>query len=490
LTKFVLAVFALMPIIASAEPLAAPGDLRLRHDLELLNDVGIINVPMTAWPLALGDIHTAIQAADIEGGNAAERDALSRVRAHLAWELSVDEVRFQLGLGASANPRIIRSFEQTPREEGHASVAMSWMGDRFAMNLAATYAFNPFDGEEFRPDGTYVGVALGNWMLTAGWQERWWGPSRDGSLILGTNARPTPGISLQRNLSTPFRSKWLSWMGPWTLTTFMTVMDDERVINDAWLFGIRGSFRPPKTGLEIGISRAAQWCGDDRPCDVGIFLDLLVGNDNRGVNVDPEDEPGNQLGGFDIRWRLPAGIPAALYMQWAGDDGRGGGAAIGSWLRQVGAEYWGTLGGMSHRTHLEVSDSTCRQGGFGFSDMKPDCAYNHEIYQSGFRYRGRATGHPGDGDTLSYSFGSTLVQSAGRVWNLLIRHMEINRAGSPDRRHSLAPTPEKLIDIQASHDRVTKFGRFSAGIGYRRLEDEVTAKTSSDAIGFFQWRSN
>ena len=105
----------------------------------------------------------------------------------------------------------------------------------------------------------------------------------------------------------------------------MTELDDTRTINEARLFGIRGSFRPPNTGLEIGISRTAQWCGDGRPCNLGTFGDLLVGNDNRGVNVDPADEPGNQLGGFDIRWRLPKQMPAALYMQWIGEDGRGGG---------------------------------------------------------------------------------------------------------------------------------------------------------------------
>ena len=72
-------------------------------------------------------------------------------------------------------------------------------------------------------------------------------------------------------------------MGPWTFTTFMDLLDDERYVNDALLFGVRGSFRPPRTGLEIGISRAAQWCGDGRPCDLSTFFDLLVGNDNKGV---------------------------------------------------------------------------------------------------------------------------------------------------------------------------------------------------------------
>ena len=473
-----------------AEPLAAPGDMRLRHDLQLLNDTGVINIPLTAWPISLGDVHNAIGAANISNVSDSSKEAYDRVRDHLAWELETGTVRFRIGAAASENPRIIRSFENTPRAEGEASAGLSWLGERFVVNLVATYAANPSDGEEYRPDGSYVGMILGNWALTAGWQDRWWGPGRDGSLILGSNARPTPGFTLQRNINTPFETKWLSWMGPWTLSTFMNQLDDDRYVNDALLWGFRGSIRPPRTGLEIGISRTAQWCGDDRPCDLDTFFDLLIGNDNKGVNVDPEDEPGNQLGGFDIRWTLPKQVPVALYMQWIGEDGRGGGGAVGSWLRQLGAEYWGTIGSLSHRTHFEVSETTCREGGFGSSDAVPNCAYEHSIYKTGYRYRDRVMGHPGDGDTLSYSIGSTLVQSAGPVWNVLLRYMEINRVGQPSSTHTLTPTPQEQMDLQISHERLTKYGRFHAGIGYGRLEDLESGTSTSDVSGFIQWSSN
>ena len=301
LRAIALAVLIAVPPNAIAEPLAAPGDLRLRTDLQFLNDSGVINVPLTAWPLAMADIHWAIEEADDRTMSDSVRAAFDRVREHVSSELETGIVKYRFGASGSDNPRIIRTFESTPREEGKLSAGLSWLGERFVVNLSASYVANPFDDDDFRPDGTYIGAALGNWILTAGWQERWWGPGRDGSLILSTNARPTPGIAIQRNVSTPFETKWLSWMGPWTLTSFMTELDDERTIDDALFFGVRGSFRPPKTGLEIGISRTALWCGDDRPCDGDVFLDLLVGNDNQGVNVDPDDEPGNQLGGIDIR---------------------------------------------------------------------------------------------------------------------------------------------------------------------------------------------
>ncbi len=489
MAKLLLALTILLPASLAAAPLAAPGDLLLRHDLQLLNDSGAIDIPLTAWPISNGDIRAALDDIRVDTLSADALSAYERTHDRVRYEMDIDAVAVGFGLAASLEPRFIRTFENTPRDEGEITARLSWLGDRFAVNLSATAAANPFDGDEFRPDGTYIGVALGNWMLTAGWQERWWGPSRDGSLILSTNARPAPGITIQRNVSAPFESKWLSWIGPWTLTSFMSELDDERVINDAWLFGIRGSFRPPKTGLEIGISRTAQWCGDDRPCSFSTFGDLLVGNDNRGVNVSPEDEPGNQLGGFDIRWTLPRKIPIALYMQWIGEDSRGGGGAIGGWTRQLGAEHWGMIGALSHRTHVEVTDALAREGGFGFSDTIPNFSHNHAIYRTGYRYQGRSIGHPADGDSLSYSFGSTLVQSAGHSWSISLRYMEINRTGAPDIRHTLTPTPQELIDLQISHQRQTRYGRVFAGLGYSQLDDQVSGVSTSDVAAFVRWSS-
>ncbi len=95
------------------------------------------------------------------------------------------------------------------------------MSEHFALNLQGAYAANPDDGQEFRPDGSYVGVNFGNYMLSAGFMERWWGPGWDNSLILSTNARPIPSVTLERNYTDPFKSKWLSWIGPWRASIAM-----------------------------------------------------------------------------------------------------------------------------------------------------------------------------------------------------------------------------------------------------------------------------
>jgi len=472
----------------AAEPWVGPGDILLRHDLQLLNDSDVINIPLNAWPVAWADVYKDLSNVSASDLPSEIRAAYDRVRRTAGDEMTSGFSALRLEAAAASNPRIIRSFEDTPRVEGEGKAALSWVGDRFAVNLSATYAGNPQDGDEIRADGTYVGAAIGNWMLSAGWQERWWGPGRDGSMILSTNARPFPSVGIQRNRSLQSTSKWFRWMGPWSLTSFMGQMDDERVVNNGWLWGFRTSFRPLR-GLEIGLSRTAQWCGDGRNCDVKTFLRLLNGNDNQGANVDPEDEPGNQLGGIDVRWTLPRQIPLAVYMQWIAEDTRRTGAQLHQWLEQIGLEYWGTVGDISHRTHFEIADTGARLGALGEGSIVPNSAYNHSIFRTGYRYNGRSIGHSMDGDGLSFSLGSTLVQSSGHIWNVSLRHIEINRIGLTDLRHSLSATPQKMFDIQISHDRQTNFGRIYAGVGYSRLDDELGGTNSSDVSGFIRWSS-
>jgi hypothetical protein len=485
------AALCLPSAFANAEPWVAPGDSVLRSDLQTLADAGVLKTPVTTWPLAWGDIKAAVDAdqrADLDEATSA---ALVRVRYRARIETLTSSLALHTRLALSENPQRIRTFEDTPRDDGEAALGLTWTGNRFAVHLTGTAVSNPLDGDSFRLDGSYLGVALGNWMLSTGYQERWWGPGWDGSLILSTNARPAPHIALNRNSATPFEPRWLQWIGPWSLTTFMGKLDDERVVEDALSFGMRFSAKPLPQ-LEIGISRTAQWCGDGRPCDWDTFVNLLVGRDNQGVNVAPDDEPGNQLGGFDLRWAFARHAPVAVYMQWIGEDTRQGGPQIGSWLRQAGVEFWsiGQDEQWQHRTHLEIADTMCREGGAGSGGDKADCAYEHSIYTTGYRYLGQSMGHSLDGDGLAYTAGSTLNRRDGRHWRLLARHMEINRVGVASTTHTLSATPQKLTDFTLSHGRPFKVGELRVGVGYSRLNDEVLATENDDWFGWLEFRIN
>ena len=68
-------------------------------------------------------------------------------------------------LAGTSDPWALRSFEDSPREEGELAVAADWVGQRFAWKFSAGLVADPDDGQEFRPDGSYVAMSLGNWNL-------------------------------------------------------------------------------------------------------------------------------------------------------------------------------------------------------------------------------------------------------------------------------------------------------------------------------------
>lgn len=475
--------------VALADVYLVPGDASLRFDLEYLSDTAAIDLPLTTWPLSSADVAGQLANVDIDALERAGRAAAGRLREYLNTADPAAGARFHGYLSGAVSPSVMRGFDAIPRAEAEARAGLSWSGQRVFFNLQATLSANPDDEDDVRPDGSYAGVRLGNWLLSAGWQDRWYGPGQESSLILSTNARPPPGIMLQRGISTPLSSRWLRWTGPWTLTTFMAALGDDRVIDDAWQFGIRGSFRPAR-GLEIGLSRTAIWCGTNRPCDWSTFGDLLAGNDNRGANVAPEAEPGNQLGGFDLRWALPGGVPAVVYVQWIGEDGRPGAGLVGSWLRQAGLEVWGSIGGIAHRTHIEVSDTSCREGGLGFSDLKPDCAYEHGLYRTGYRFKGRSIGHFADSDSLSVAVRSTLMGDDGDRLSVLLRSVRLNRHGVDNGRHTLAAAAQDVAELTVTYDRPTSLGRIRAAIGYRHADATFGYGLTSDFQLYVAWFSN
>ena len=92
----------------------------------------------------------------------------------------------------------------------------------------------------FKWMGLTFRLVWGNWSTTFGQIDRWWGPDWDGSLILSTNARPIPAISLDRRIKEPIDSKWLSWIGPWSVHSFIGRLEKERTIPSPYLWGMRG----------------------------------------------------------------------------------------------------------------------------------------------------------------------------------------------------------------------------------------------------------
>lgn len=473
---------------ANAGPTIQPGDLALRHDIQRLADFGVITGTVSTWPLAWGPILADIKAYETDVGLPTDvADAMARVLSKGAWETRAGEVMFNARLGVAEKSDPIRSFQNTPRDEAELSAGLSWIGDRLSLDLVATRVSNPVDDKEYRADGSQIAVAIGNTTLAAGALDRWWGPGWDSSLVLSNNARPIPAITLDRRFTNAAEIKWLRWLGPWDFNLMFGQLEKERAVPNTRFFGARFNFRPLPS-LEIGLSRTAQWCGDGRPCDFDTFVDLLVGKDNRGDdNVTFENEPGNQTAGVDFRWSTSVlRQPVAFYGQFIGEDEAGGFPS--RYIGQVGMEGTAFLmDAWSFRWYAEAALTTCD---FWKSEKILDCAYNHRVYESGYRYRGRPIGHSVDNDAKVATIGAVLVDADETSWQALIRVGKLNHAGLADSANSLTPLPADITSIDLVNNRRFRYGRLEFGLGYSRIDGNTAIPSSNDARAFIQWRSN
>lgn len=497
LSAALLVVLALASSRAAADPWAGPGDLALRNDLRLLADAGVIKSPINTWPIPWATISADLDAsADDEAHDPEIASARARIQARIERVRGLRGPQPNARVGARSDNFWLRTFEDTPRDEAEARAGVSWLGDRFAARLQVNYAHDPLpDDEEWRADGSYLAGVFGNHIVTVGAIDRWWGPSWDDALMLSSNARPVFGASLERSVADAFETRWLSWIGPWRYTFVWGELGNDTTPEDAKLLAFRFDMRPLE-GLEIGITRAAQWCGDDRPCDVDTFGDLVLGRDNKGSGgIDDDNEPGNQLAGADFRWRSPliAG-PWAIYGQAVGEDESGG--LPSKFFGQAGLEYWSTLETAlvsgTWRAHVEYTNTLVR---FTSDEPDYDTAYEHSIYQSGYRYEGRALGAAMDGDGEIVSIGFTLQDRAARTWNGLLRFGDINQKGDGTGRnalHSVSPEELSIVGAQVSHKRSLgrgslDLGTLSIGVGVQYSDNEITGASDTDAQAFLQW---
>jgi len=465
---------------AHAAPWLAPGNVGLRSDIQILADRGILKSPITTWPISWPDVaRDALAVGADRVLDDVTSAALQRVQ-RAARRAMQRGGQFSATVRGAEKPIELRTFEATPREEGELELGASWMSDHWAMNLQAAGVVNPSDGQSFRPDGTYIGVNVGNFMISAGFIERWWGPGWEGSLILSNSARPIPAVTIERNYSEASHLPVLRWFGPWRASLAFGQLENDRADFDRTrFFAARVTFKPMKQ-LEIGLSRSALWCGEGRPCSFSDFWDLLIGNDN---DQPLDQQPGDQLAGYDVRW-ASSKLPIALYGQMTGEDEAG--YLPSKFLGLFGAETWFGLGGGTLRAHFEYADTACN-----FSRQEPDfdCAYESNIYTVGYRFRGHSIGHAMDGDGRMYSLGAVWTNSKGDAWELLVRRADLNRnATVADSRHTVAALATKLEDIEVRYSTVTPWGAVKLGIGHDSADDPQPVGVDTGLRAFVEWR--
>jgi len=423
-------------MLASSMAVAAPwipvGDMRAKHSVQQLADQGCLAAPVTTWPLMWADISPALDNPDVP-----ESCRHTMAWRYLTFERNYhreSEARLTVKAGHASREPLFRDFRNSPREKGEYGFTLDVQKGRYAAGVSPTYVHHPRDGDEWRLDNSYVAVRAGNWVLGAGNIDRWWGPAWHSSVILSHNARPTPGVWINRASAQPSRWRPASWLGPWHFVAFATELENNRYIPNAKLFGARFTFKPVPF-MEVGLSRTFQWGGEGRSQSFSTFGNALIGRDNgqRG----PGNDPSNQLAGADIRLAAPVGEQVVgFYMQMIGEDEAGSMPA--KYMHLAGVDMATAWLDGEQRFYFEVADNLV---GSWFSEKVPNVAYEHSVWRSGYRYKSRNMASTWEGDSRAYTLGATQFFSNGSELGLTASYLELNYVGAEP----------KYTDAQLNH---------------------------------------
>ncbi len=249
-----------------ASPWAEVGDNQLRGDIEILAAAGVIDDVTTHWPLPWQSIVNDLRDNPLSGQPPSVRAAARRVMARARAENRAG-FSASFDIDAASKPSVVYGFDGMGRGDGQSQFILDFNSQSTAARFALGGFTQNFRGNSTKlmPDQSYLAQKFGPVLLYGGYLSHWWGPGWISALSLSNNARPMPQIGLER-LDTS-ASTWpvLRWLGPWQMEFLVGELDGPRIVPNTFYNGLRFTFNPAP-GLEIGLDRTEEFCGQGHPC--------------------------------------------------------------------------------------------------------------------------------------------------------------------------------------------------------------------------------
>jgi hypothetical protein len=456
------------PVLAS--PWAEVGDNQLRGDIELLAASGRIDNVTGQWPLSWDAIVPALQA-----NGPYDDPALQAARQRVLTRAGMDQqpgLSAGLALDATNNPGLVYGFDGMGRGKGQAQANLSYNSASVAARLSLGAFSNDFSGRttKLMPDDSFVSLKINDQaQVYAGWLSHWWGPGWISALALSNNARPVPQIGIQRAGGS---SSWpiLNLLGPWQAEFFIGLLDDPRIDRNTGYNAAHISFNP-LPGLEIGLGRTEQICGEHHPC--------VPLRDVFNVNNDPKNtDHTNDEGEIDIRWSHAIfGIPSEFYTSLMNEDSS-------PFTHSGTTHLFGTTiflpmpSGSPLRLTAEYTDSVPTYDIFSFGNVMHGFAYTNGDYVDGMRYRGRTLGFSLDSDSRLLSVQGSWTDPRGRFYEISLHKAQISNPHNTEGNVvTLAP-----VNVNMGEARVSlPLPRMKLDLAVRLQDDQPRPKTGFTA---------
>lgn len=451
----------------SSAALVDAGDAGLRGDLAWLADRGVIDLRLGTWPLPLAVVNHALEKVRTSPATPADLDALDRVRTALSRQTAA---AFGWRVNSARHPSIGDDGAGRAEQTAYAQIGGGDDGRGWAWRLRGNAQARPIGDQSsgVTLDGSYVAAAVGGAIVSLEANDRWWGPARYGSPILGNAAPPVPAIAVRRASDEAPASRWLAWLGPWNYELLVGRPSGYEP-RGANTIGIRLSARPV-AGVEVGLSRYIYWGGNGRSKSLGSLRDALLGDSNIDDPATQGPDPSNEIAGVDVRWSVPVGQATWIgYGHFVGEDEAD--AAPSKLMATLGLQLKQVVGAQRLEWTAESSDTRLGRL-FGFGNDNQQTGYQHGTFVDGHYHRGLPVGAFIGGGGLVYSLGLALVPTdsaaklryEARVWSAKASEFDF------DRINAAYGTSAKARGVLVQTSGETALLRWNVGVSVQRYD--------------------
>jgi hypothetical protein len=241
------------------------------------------------------------------------------------WRTSAVGVKGEAGLNAGEATPLLPNNDGIPTASGSNEV-FRWAGWAGAGGFLTAYGegavVGPFTrqvnishGGRLRPLGTALVASLGNYALSLGTEQMWWGVGHFSPLMFSNNASPFPAVRLQN-----IHPKLLPWvfryLGQFRFQLFFGQLDDDRYYAHPWIVGQIISFKPLPT-FELGFSHAILFGGQHNN---NYNVQGFIGRATGFATGNAQDGNTHSRGGLYVKFYFPSLRGLQLYQELIGND--------------------------------------------------------------------------------------------------------------------------------------------------------------------------
>jgi Capsule assembly protein Wzi len=405
---------------AWAAPWAEVGDAQLRSDIETLANAGVIDNLTTEWPVPWSRILDRLSVSgSLRDQPADVVDAANRIRNQAAGQMAQDTSSFSAYFDATNAPEVVRGFDALGRQNVQTQGTLSWNGESTFIQLSAGIkSHDHFDSQTIMLDGTYIAKQIHGAAVYLGYMTHWWGPGWISALSMSNNAAPIPQIGISRIDTSPFKTRWLSWMGPWQAEFFLGTIEGDLIPKHTLVDGLRFNINP-LPGLDIGVERMDEACGRGHSCNPLNYFDLN--------NNDAHPSKTNDQGDIDLKYSHKLGeVDLSAYLQVMNEDSNPFWHSGSSHL--FGITGWVPAGQTRVRITAEFTDSIPTTNIFNFGNYEYGFSYNDYKYLGGMRNLDRALGFSLDSDSKVTTLQASWLGTHDITWTLTYHHAYVSAA--------------------------------------------------------------